>query len=692
VVLPDYDLVEIDVATMKIRKNYAAVGTINSGAALRPGTNEIWIANTDARNLVRFVTKVRGHALDNRVTRVTTSGSGSVTPFDLNPSINYGVLPNSTALSSALAQPKDVVWDAAGKTMFVAAFGTDRIGIVDPTGKVTGFIEVGNTAGTKVDSRNKRGPRGLALHSSGVLYVLNRLSNSISAIDTSTKKVLWELGLFDPTPSKTKQGRGFLYDAKLSGNATFSCGSCHVDGDTDGLAWDLGDPGGDMFETRSGPTKISLHPMKGPMLTQTLKGLKNTGPFHWRGDKPKLQDFNEAFDALMGKTELATADMDDFAAFMETILFPPNPNRTLSDKLATQSAMDGENLYTNVPFAQGIKCISCHVIPTGTNRFIIPRSILMAPQSMKTAQLRNIYKRTGFRKTSQGRKSGFGLTHDGEKRDSFDFLGLPVFNILSNNTAAKLMIQDFLQAFPTESAPAVGYQVTVNSANVNSSSVIADVGLLQIRAEAGDIDLIVKGQVDGRSRGMLYQIIAKHYLQDSASASPMTWAQISALIKTGGAEFTLTGVAPGTGKRSGIDRDADGVLDRDEGVELYGVGTKGCAGTPFLGTSSAPYIGNKLFSFVGRNAMSKSAGFLAVGLSPASFSLLGITVLVDITKPSTGIMSVFSDANGELALPLPIPNDIALVGLAVFNQIAWSDNCASQRVSATQGLKITITK
>ena len=54
VTLPDYDVVEIDVATRAVRRNYAGVGTILFNLAQRPKTNELWVANTEARNLVRF--------------------------------------------------------------------------------------------------------------------------------------------------------------------------------------------------------------------------------------------------------------------------------------------------------------------------------------------------------------------------------------------------------------------------------------------------------------------------------------------------------------------------------------------------------------------------------------------------------------------------------------------------------------
>ena len=66
-----------------------------------------------------------------------------------------------------------------------------------------------------------------------------------------------------------------------SGNGTISCASCHVDADVDGLAWDFGNPGGDL-DTVFGMNLTAwdmalqprtVHPMKGPMLTQTLRAL-----------------------------------------------------------------------------------------------------------------------------------------------------------------------------------------------------------------------------------------------------------------------------------------------------------------------------------------------------------------------------------------------------------------------------------
>src|SRR6185295_16688295 len=110
-------------------------------------------------------------------------------------------------------------------------------------------------------------------------------------------------------------GRRFLYDAAFSSShGDSSCASCHVYGDLDSLAWDLGNPDGQVA-VDPGPFAVPLlnpftgrfvdpvvHPMKGPMTTQSLRGLANHGPMHWRGDRtggneaPSIQPDSGAFD------------------------------------------------------------------------------------------------------------------------------------------------------------------------------------------------------------------------------------------------------------------------------------------------------------------------------------------------------------------------------------------------------------
>ncbi len=428
--LPDNDVAEIDVATQTVTRYFRAIGTTNTAIAVHPASGELWVANTEARNLVRFEPNLRGHAIDSRLVRITTGPVPVITTFDLNAGLDYGQLPNVSALATALSEPFGVAIDAAAGRVYVAAQGTDRIGVLDLAGNVLARIEVGGTPGALVDTRRKRGPRALALHpTQNLLYVFNRLSDTLVVVDRTTNAVLREqpIASWDPLPAAVREGRNFLYDAKLSGNGTMSCAACHVDGDMDGIAWDLGDPAGAMQAPPAQPFPFSLlslsqfHPMKGPMTTQTLRGLAGTGVLHWRGDRANFQAFNPAFDLLLGGAQLAPVDMNAFAAFVDGMRHPPNPHQLLDRSLRTAPAGNNEAAgmaaftqnVASFPIPGGASCATCHALPTGTNGIIFPANILQEPQQMKVPQLRNMYRKVGFVRAAGPQKSGFGFTHDG---------------------------------------------------------------------------------------------------------------------------------------------------------------------------------------------------------------------------------------------------------------------------------------
>jgi YVTN family beta-propeller protein len=80
----DHDVAEIDTSTLSVSRYFTGVGTINMGLAVRPTTGDLFVANTEARNVVRFEPNLRGHLVDNRVTRVTVA-NGRAVPFDRIP-------------------------------------------------------------------------------------------------------------------------------------------------------------------------------------------------------------------------------------------------------------------------------------------------------------------------------------------------------------------------------------------------------------------------------------------------------------------------------------------------------------------------------------------------------------------------------------------------------------------------------
>ena len=589
--MPDNDVVEVDVATLTISRYFARVGTVNFALALQPGSGDIFVANTDARNLTHFEPGLRGFFVTNRVSRVNVA-SGALTHFDLNP----GYHPTNFTLldkTNALAQPTALVFETNGVNYYVAAFGSDRIARVDAaSGNVIARIELCPTAvGSASDPRNKRGTRGLALKPGAALYALNRLANTLSIVELAGHTVAKEIpiGSYNPTSTTIRQGRGFLYDAKLSGNGTVSCASCHIDSEMDLLAWDLGDPTGQMvtnaavFQFSPGGVPLfqtnaleTFHPMKGPLTTQTLRGLNGMDPLHWRGDRTNFTHFNGAFDSLLGGSAIPAADMNAFRDFINTIVFEPNPNQNLDRTLPTSFAggnpVLGRQIYLTNLYqpAQGLACITCHSLPTGSDLLIDPDQVLPGSQGFKVAQLRNSYQKTGLNRTkgspATGTNSigGFGYQHDGKFEDLVAFFSQSVFNTFATDGAKKTNVQAFVLCFDTGTAPAVGYSRTARAANVDTASLSNDWSLLE--AQAGlltNINLIAKGTIDGIRHGLFYQPGASNYKLDTTNAAPFTRAQLVARIQAGDT-LTLMGVPPGAGQRMGLDRDLNGVLDADE--------------------------------------------------------------------------------------------------------------------------------
>jgi DNA-binding beta-propeller fold protein YncE len=694
--LPDFDVAEIDTSTLAVTRNFSGAGTTLFDAAVDPQTGDLFVVNTEARNLVRFEPVIKGHVIDSRITKITTGASPVVTPIDLNPLVNYSIFPDPTGLATALAEPTNVVF-GQGK-LYVAAQGSDRIGVLATTGSILSRIDLGSTS-----TLTKRGPRGLALHSSASrLYVLNRMSLSISVIDTAADAVIGEQALaFDPTPQVLKDGRKFLYDTRLSGNGTMSCASCHVDGDIDLVLWDLGDPSGSLAPTPLQPFPFSFlmpadfHPMKGPMLTQTLRGLDGMAPLHWRGDRAGLADFNGAFGSLLGGTPLNPPELALFTTFMAKIALPPNPNqnldRTYPTTPANNNAAAGENVFLSmqVPSSFGIPltCANCHNMPAGTSNMIISGTIISQAQPLKVPQLRNLYRRQGAG-TSGARKTGVGFTHDGTSATVAAFLATPPFSPWPGNVKDDL--ETFVLAFDTGTAPVVGYQVTVDGANAAAPQTLADIALLESQAAAGNCDVWARGTIDGKQHGLLYVPASGLYVSDDPALGSFTWLGLQVMALGNQAALTFTGSAVGTGTRLGIDRDADGLLDSLDGLGAYGLPVGGAAGPLYLGGNREPKVGTADFALVASGAAAGQLGLIGVSPLPAAIPTNGLIAYVDFTQPGFLTLPLAADLHHLAALPAPLPSIPALAGFTVYAQAAFFDPSAPGSFTASNGLALTI--
>jgi YVTN family beta-propeller protein len=564
--LADVDLVSVDATgqTPAVRALVRNLGTHLGNMAFDPTTSRLFLANLESDSVRRFEPNLRGVFQSSRVSVLDAPAAGAPALSavrDLNPHLDLSN-PNGTEAERAqsLSMPADIVRASDG-TIFVAATGNARVGVLAPTGVVTGRIAVG------------QGPTGLALDEPrSRLYVLNRFDQTVSVVDTNARSQVAQIPVgFNPEPAAVRNGRRFLYDASFSSHGTVSCASCHLSGHRDGLAWDLGDPRGALLNVRG----TSHHPMKGPMTTQSLRGIGGTEPLHWRGDKNNLAEFNSAFTALLGSPRLLTTqEMQAFEGFVRTLVYPPNPNqnpdRSFPSPASGPSAARGAQLFQgNTLQLNGISCNTCHrTFPgfqVGSDFFVFPGAILGEPQAFKVPQLRGLYQKAGLQRPAAGQPpteqlTGFGFIHDGSFDTLLNFLRIPLFRGFNNDNERR-DVEAFLLAFDSGTAPAVGLQVTVNGANKNAPEVTARLNLLTQQAAAGNCDLVVKGIYGGRPRGFA-RVTGGLFQPDSSLEAPVTLQTLVAAADAG-SELTFTGVPPGAGRRMGIDRELDNTLDDD---------------------------------------------------------------------------------------------------------------------------------
>jgi YVTN family beta-propeller protein len=568
--LADVDVVEIagDLRTsgsLTVREEVRGVGTSIGNAVYDGATDRLLVLNLDAINNVRFEPNLRGRFIANRLSIIDYSKTThTVAALDLNPHLNAAPLAGTDAVrAKSLALPTDIVRASDG-TLYVSALGSAKVGVLTSSGAVRARVAIG------------QGPTGLALDEArSRLYVLDRFENALSVVDTRTRTEVSRVPLgFNPEPQQLRDGRRFLYDATLSARGDVACASCHLNAHRDGLAWDLGDPQGQVQTVGGIGSASTFHPMKGPMTTQSLRGilgtigLQSTQPLHWRGDRADINAFNPAFVSLLGGTRQLTAtEMAAFTEFIRSLTYPPNPNenldRTLPNPATGPNAVRGQQLYLNSPIDAGaLTCNQCHAQPQlgqATTGLIIPAAALQETQDFKVPQLRGLYQKTGLQRAAGEQPTGYGFAHDGSFATLLDFLRSPVFRF--RNDADRLDVAEFILDLDTGTAPAVGLSVTVNADNRTAPAALARVELLMQQCAGVACDVVARGVVNNQQRGFLF-VGNRTFKSDRQSEANVS---VDQLLQSAGAnnEITFLGVPDGAGPRMSIDRDTDGTLDGD---------------------------------------------------------------------------------------------------------------------------------
>lgn len=201
----------------------------------------------------------------------------------------------------------------------------------------------------------------------------------------------------------------------------------------------------------------TFHPLKGPMTTQTLRGIADSGALHWRGDKSggdgadggghcpldeelgledctgsstypqevtAFKQFNEAFQGLLGRSsKLDTTQMNAYTQFIMRLTLPPNPIAQLNGDLPSPTAeifdkpvsadlgnfqfmlIDGQTPVmgpggesVGATSLGGVNCNSCHTNDPTSNLFGTDKSATFetSEQFIKVPHLRNAYQKVGM--------------------------------------------------------------------------------------------------------------------------------------------------------------------------------------------------------------------------------------------------------------------------------------------------------
>jgi hypothetical protein len=627
--LPDHDVFAVNADTLATvaPAPFDHVGTVLFNMVVNPTSGKLYVSNTESPNLTRFEgpgvfggSTVQGHVSEARIS-VIDPATGSVDPQHLNPHIDYSRLftganpPPSNQKDYSLATPIQMVVSSTG-TVYVAAYGSAKIGVFSTAVLEDPAFESNYQPATASANyiATAGGPAGLVLDEPrGRLYVLTRFDDSVSVIDLATHATLATHPLYNPEPASILAGRPFLYDAVLtSGNGEASCSSCHIFGDLDALGWDLGNPDADVSANtqphQGNGAQTTFHPMKGPMVTQTLRDISTHGALHARGDRVSgafgtdscpanpngspcdenfsFLNFIVAFPGLVGRDgQISAAQMQTFADYALQLRLPPNPVRNLDNTLTAgqQHGFDDWNSVQADATNQGGSpptrtrtCNDCHAIDPAKGFFgssSFKSKTAEGQQNFKIPQLRTMYTKVGmFGPTTGGSATGdqirgFGFSHDGSIDTMSIFLtapGNPGFFALTN--LQRFDLESFMLAFPTDLAPIVGQQITRTASN--GAAVDPRIDLLIARSGAAftslilggvvtECDLIAKGSVGGAPRG--WKRLSSGLFEDD-HGNTIDDVSLRALVTTEG-PITYTCAPPGSGTRMGIDRDLDGILD-----------------------------------------------------------------------------------------------------------------------------------
>ncbi len=239
---------------------------------------------------------------------------------------HLGLHPDEVDLPEPAFDNRDLVSDAAyspqGDRLYVAHHGA---GIVDTLNPWT-MQRMGGWQGL---GAGLEGLVALDGEEGREVWVLNRLERTLTVLTEEGSPQVIDLveHLEEPLDEQVRLGRKVFYDAgdrRMSLDSYASCGSCHLDGDSDGHTWDFTDRG------------------EGLRNTTSLLGGGGEAPLHWSANFDEVQDFEhdirgpqqgtgflsdedwEATNSTLGEPKAGLSEeLDALAAYLESLTEVP---------------------------------------------------------------------------------------------------------------------------------------------------------------------------------------------------------------------------------------------------------------------------------------------------------------------------------------------------------------------------------
>lgn len=206
-----------------------------------------------------------------------------------------------------------------------------------------------------------RGPKGLALSPDGrQLYATNRNDDTLSVIDTATRRVTGTISLGGPaTLTPVRRGEQLFFSARFAFQGHFGCANCHIEATFDGLQWDL-EPDGfgvDIVDNR------------------LLEDVADTAPFKWNGSNPNLEtECGPRTERYFYRSQSYDGqELTDLVAYIKSIPLRPNRYRRPNGEL-TPAQERGKEIFERsrkkdgTPIPPANQCAVCHSGPHYTNQ------------------------------------------------------------------------------------------------------------------------------------------------------------------------------------------------------------------------------------------------------------------------------------------------------------------------------------